>query len=87
MAVADIERMADERPSADKPRKQEQGAVEVGTGEKRRFGALDGILSKLASRGSVELRGSTPVPYEERTVTQYFDIFSLWFCMSCNLLP
>ncbi|KAF2688975.1 hypothetical protein K458DRAFT_440425 [Lentithecium fluviatile CBS 122367] len=37
--------------------------------------------------GGVELRGSTPVPYLERTVTQYWNMFSLWFCMSCNPLP
>ncbi|KAF2744472.1 purine-cytosine permease FCY21 [Sporormia fimetaria CBS 119925] len=45
------------------------------------------LLARLESKGQVELRGATPVPYEERTVTRYFDIFSLWFCMSCSPLP
>ncbi|KAH7073984.1 permease for cytosine/purines, uracil, thiamine, allantoin-domain-containing protein [Paraphoma chrysanthemicola] len=46
-----------------------------------------GILSILETRGDVELRGCTPVPYEDRTETNYFNIFTLWFCMSCNPLP
>ncbi|KAF2016684.1 hypothetical protein BU24DRAFT_492727 [Aaosphaeria arxii CBS 175.79] len=52
-----------------------------------RFSLLDTYLAKLDSRGAVEMRGCMPVPIEERTVTQYINIFSLWFCMSCNPLP
>jgi hypothetical protein len=46
-----------------------------------------GLLSKLQERGDVELRGCTPIPYNERTETRYFNIFTLWFSMSCNPLP
>ncbi|KAH7089455.1 permease for cytosine/purines, uracil, thiamine, allantoin-domain-containing protein [Paraphoma chrysanthemicola] len=46
-----------------------------------------GIMSILQTRADVELRGCTPVPYEDRTETNYFNIFTLWFCMSCNPLP
>jgi hypothetical protein len=46
-----------------------------------------GILKVLETRGDVELRGCTPVSYEDRTETNYFNIFTLWFCMSCNPLP
>lgn len=56
-------------------------------GNASRVGGLNGILNLLAKRGDVELQGATPVPYDERTETNYFNIFTLWFCMSCNPLP
>jgi len=62
------------------------GAVYTSNDESRNSSLLS-ILEILEKRGGVELRGCTPVPYENRTVTQYWNIFSLWFCMSCNLLP
>lgn len=86
MAPIDIESMASEKDSTKKPENGKTN-VEVNVGEQNRLGGFNGFLSKLASRGGVELRGSIPVPYEERTVTQYINIFSLWFCMSCNPLP
>jgi hypothetical protein len=52
-----------------------------------RVGGLHGLLNLLAKSGDVELQGATPVPYDERTETNYFNIFTLWFCMSCNPLP
>jgi len=61
--------------------------VEDTTGEQNSLDGFDSFISKLARRGGVELRGSIPVPYEDRTVTQYLNIFSLWFCVSCNPLP
>lgn len=35
----------------------------------------------------LEVRGVSPVPPEERTVTRYFNVFSIWFCISVSLLP
>ncbi|KAF1926792.1 uncharacterized protein M421DRAFT_66857 [Didymella exigua CBS 183.55] len=55
--------------------------------EASRAAGLNGLLDLLAKRGDVELQGATPVPYDERTETNYFNIFTLWFCMSCNPLP
>jgi hypothetical protein len=76
---------------------EELGTIKVGKGNSEgidahrgttsRVGGLDGILNLLAKRGDVELQGATPVPYDERTETNYFNIFTLWFCMSCNPLP
>lgn len=45
------------------------------------------IVSMVEEKGDVEIRGCEPVPYEERTETNYFNIFTLWFSMSCNPLP
>ncbi|KAF9892279.1 hypothetical protein FE257_002056 [Aspergillus nanangensis] len=48
------------------------------------------VLQKCASRISnwgIELRGITPVPLEERTDTQFINVFFVWFTMSTNLLP
>jgi hypothetical protein len=85
MAPADVESIASSSaPNAVGLHEEDKPAVSVHVGEKSRFG---GFLSILERHGGVELRGSTPVPYEERTVTQYWNIFSLWFTMSCNPLP
>jgi hypothetical protein len=59
----------------------------VTVGKQERVGGWRGVLSFLEKKGDVELRGCTPVPYEDRTETQYSKIFTLWFCMSCNPLP
>jgi NCS1 nucleoside transporter family len=64
----------------------EKKTIEDDIGAPTRFSGLNNVLSKLATRG-VEVRGCRPVPYEERNVTQYFNIFFLWFCVSCNPLP
>lgn len=76
---------------------EELGKIQVGKGNSvesspsrgkaSRAGGLYGLLNLLAKRGDVELQGATPVPYDERTETNYFNIFTLWFCMSCNPLP
>ncbi|KAF2006238.1 hypothetical protein P154DRAFT_517897 [Amniculicola lignicola CBS 123094] len=61
--------------------------LETDVEKQNRLAGVKGFFAQLAAKGAVELRGCTPVPYEERNVTQYFNIFSLWFCMSCNPLP
>jgi hypothetical protein len=76
---------------------QELGKIQVGQeyspdssphrGKASRVGGLSGLLNLLAKRGDVELQGAVPVPYDERTETNYSNIFTLWFCMSCNPLP
>ncbi len=76
---------------------EELGKIQVGKeyspetsphrGNASRVGGLRGIFNLLARRGDVELQGAVPVPYDERTETNYFNIFTLWFCMSCNPLP
>jgi hypothetical protein len=60
---------------------------DVTQGKQERVRGIGGILNFLEKRGDVELRGCTPVPYEERKETNYSKIFTLWFCMSCNPLP
>jgi hypothetical protein len=45
------------------------------------------ITNTLASKGDIEIGGCQPVPYEDRTERNYFNIFTLWFSMSCNPLP
>lgn len=73
---------------------EELGKIQVGqkispasSPHRGKASKLGGLLGLLAKRGDVELQGATPVPYDERTETNYFNIFTLWFCMSCNPLP
>lgn len=76
---------------------EELGKIQVGQenspstsphrGKASRAKGLRGLLDLLARRGDVELQGAMPVPYDERTETNYLNIFTLWFCMSCNPLP
>ncbi|KAI0458130.1 permease for cytosine/purines, uracil, thiamine, allantoin-domain-containing protein [Xylaria acuta] len=47
---------------------------------------LRATILRYLSAGSVELRGVLPVPLEERTSTRYSTYFSIWFCMSVNVL-
>ncbi|KAK3948275.1 permease for cytosine/purines, uracil, thiamine, allantoin-domain-containing protein [Pseudoneurospora amorphoporcata] len=42
---------------------------------------------KVIVAGRVELQGITPIPVKERTVTKTLNIFTLWWSMSCNILP
>jgi hypothetical protein len=85
--MTDVEMAAATRDASQVSPEAVKTGTEVETETKSRYGGIRGLLSMLASQGKVELRGSTPVPYEERTVRRYLDIFSLWFCMSCNPLP
>ncbi|KAF1943343.1 hypothetical protein EJ02DRAFT_343491 [Clathrospora elynae] len=64
-----------------------RAAEDVTQGKQTRVGGWRGIFDFLEKRGDVEFRGCTPVPFEERQETQYSNIFTLWFCMSCNPLP
>ncbi|KAF2711135.1 hypothetical protein K504DRAFT_490058 [Pleomassaria siparia CBS 279.74] len=86
MAPVDMESMASEKDCSKTPEKGKSSA-EGHVGEQSRLGGVHGFLARLATKGSVELRGSMPVPYQEREMTQYVNIFSLWFCLSCNPLP
>ncbi|KAH9882734.1 hypothetical protein J1614_000099 [Plenodomus biglobosus] len=86
MAMDDVESARD--PSEEmKPPPITTAGKEVREGNQERVGGLRGLLLLLEKRGDVELRGSTPVPCDERTETKYFNIFTLWFSMSCNPLP
>jgi hypothetical protein len=87
MTVTDIEAMPTQQVTAEGPHEKKKDPVEIEMDTPSGKGKMKALLSKLASQGTVELRGSAPVPYEERTVTRYLDIFSIWFCMSCNPLP
>lgn len=66
---------------------KENGARVYASGDESRTNSLLSILEVLEKRAGVELRGCQPIPWEKRTVVQYFNIFTLWFSMSCNLLP
>jgi hypothetical protein len=65
----------------------EKSASVYASGDGSRTSSLLSILEVLEKRAGVELRGCQPVPWDKRTVTQYVNIFTLWFSMSCNLLP
>jgi hypothetical protein len=70
--------------------RQEHGEKSAGvyaSGEASRTSSLLSILEVLEKRVGVELRGCQPVPWDKRTVVQYVNVFTLWFSMSCNLLP
>lgn len=76
--VADIEKGAG-KPKAD---------FVVDSADSAPVTGLKGLFRKVLTNGTgLEVRGASPVPYEERKVTRYFDVFSLWFCLSVNLLP
>jgi hypothetical protein len=60
---------------------------DVTVGKQERVGGWRGVLDFLEKKGDVELRGCTPVPYEERKEKSYRNVFTLWFSMSCNPLP
>lgn len=46
---------------------------------------LAGFIRKVSALG-VEVRGSSPVPLDERTNRRTFNLFTLWFTMSVNLV-
>jgi hypothetical protein len=90
MAVTSSYVESDRAPSEDIKRptiRVAESSQHVAEGGHARVGGIRGILHFLEKRGEVELRGCTPVPYEERKETDYSKIFTLWFCMSCNPLP
>jgi hypothetical protein len=64
-----------------------QPNMEVREAKQVRVSGWKGIMGMLDERADVELRGCTPIPYEERTETNFINIFTLWFSMSCNPLP
>jgi hypothetical protein len=72
---------------------KEQENIELDVGitnyspAKRAGGWRGGIKSVFGGRGDSTFDGCTPIPYEDRTETKYFNIFTLWFSMSCNPLP
>jgi hypothetical protein len=64
-----------------------KGSGVYASGDASRTSSLLSILDVLEKRAGVELRGCQPVPWDKRTVTQFGNVFTLWFSMSCNLLP
>lgn len=60
---------------------------DVTAGKQKWLRRWRGVLSFLENKGDVEVRGCTPVPYDERRETKYSHMFTLWFCVSCNPLP
>lgn len=49
-------------------------------------GAL-GFVKKILRAGRVEETGIEPVPLEERTNTKFYNVFTVWCSMNCNILP
>lgn len=68
---------------------QTHESVDIEVGETQPVSRSRAWFSKgQALLGSgLELRGVSPVPLEERTVTRYSNVFSIWFCISVSLLP
>ncbi|KAF2023725.1 hypothetical protein EK21DRAFT_80214 [Setomelanomma holmii] len=83
----DSEGVQDGRPLSEKEVRFDEPAMAAEQESTSRRRNWRGVMSVLERRGDVEFRGCTPVPYEDRTETSYFNIFTLWFCMSCNPLP
>lgn len=54
--------------------------------ESQSFGKYKSWISKAAAWG-VEIRGTSPVPLEERIDPRFINVFFVWFTMSTNLLP
>ncbi|KAK4495603.1 hypothetical protein PRZ48_012871 [Zasmidium cellare] len=48
---------------------------------------MEGLWHKLTHRGAIESNGIQPVPEEERNDVRVFNIFTVWFTLSTNLLP
>lgn len=51
-----------------------------------RQGSL-GWFNKLLAFDAIEAAGIQPVPVSERTNNKIYEIFTLWFTLSTNLLP
>lgn len=43
-------------------------------------------VENILRKGRVEAKGIHPIPVEERTSTQYWNIFTVWFSMNTNIL-
>lgn len=54
------------------------------TSRRSRYGR---ILRRALTAGQVEERGIEPLAPEERTVTRYFNCFTIWCSMNANILP
>ena len=81
-----------EHSVSEKEKETMEHNVEEGKGEQdaktyTKGGRWRHIVKMLEKRGDVEVRGATPVPADMRNETKYFNIFTLWFCVSCNPLP
>lgn len=51
-----------------------------------RWPRLRTLLHTAGVHGRVEVRGITPIPVKERTVTRTVNIFTLWWSMNTNIL-
>jgi len=71
----------------EKEMKLDNPDAQISEGRREKSKGWRGIVSVLQERSDIEFRGCTPIPYEERTETNCFNIFTLWFSMSCNPLP
>lgn len=78
--------VVDEGKGASLNSSQAQGD-DVAQGHVDTPGGWRGVMQKVATIGRVELRGIQPIPVEERTSTQFSNVFTIWWCMNANLLP
>lgn len=54
--------------------------------EQRGSGAL-GLVRRVLRAGRVEETGIQPLPLEARTSTRFYNIFTVWCSINCNILP
>lgn len=52
-----------------------------------RGGRYAQLLRKVLTAGRVEERGIQPIPLQDRNSTRYFNCFTIWCSMNCNILP
>ena len=60
--------------------------LDVDIAESQTYSTPKKWLNKISALG-VEVRGITPIPFEERTDKRFINVFFVWFPMSTNLLP
>lgn len=55
-------------------------------GSSRRPSESRFTLQKILRYGRVEARGIEPVPFDDRTSTRYYNIFTIWTSINSNIL-
>ena len=85
--MAAIDDLETSRPPLEKEMHPSKPNLEVSEGKLTSPKRWRRIIGMLEKRSNIEFRGCTPVPDSDRTEMNYFNIFTLWFSMSCNPLP
>lgn len=66
--------------------KSGEKSAHVTSSPRTRDGTLTTLLHRALRAGRVEEAGVRPLPVEARTSTRFFNIFTVWCSMNCNIL-